>query len=64
MAFALYYIWAPHAPNNHTLNFSTGAHDMTPLFELAEELGLYIIVQSVAYVNSEANAGGLLCTPS
>lgn len=63
-AFAFYYRWARHSPNNHTLDLSTGAHDMTPLFELAEELGLYIIVQPGAYVNAEANTGGLLCTPS
>jgi len=57
-AFAFYSSWAYHAPNNHTLDFSTGAHDIVPLYELAKELGLYIIVRPGPYVNAEANAGG------
>ena len=57
-AFAFYSSWAYHAPNNQTLDFTTGAHDLTPLFELAKELGLYIIVRPGPYVNAEASAGG------
>ncbi|XHG07467.1 hypothetical protein AWENTII_010610 [Aspergillus wentii] len=57
-AFAFYSSWAYHAPNNHTVDFSTGARDITPIFELAKELGLYIIVRPGPYVNAEANAGG------
>lgn len=57
-AFAFYSSWAYHAPNNSTLDFTTGAHDFTPLFELAKELGLYIIVRPGPYVNAEASAGG------
>ncbi|KAJ5682963.1 hypothetical protein N7462_006128 [Penicillium macrosclerotiorum] len=56
--FAFYSSWAYHAPNNHTLDFTTGAHDFSPLFTLAKELGLYIIVRPGPYVNAEASAGG------
>ncbi|KAJ6073608.1 uncharacterized protein N7446_001385 [Penicillium canescens] len=57
-AFAFYSSWAYHAPNNATIDFTTGAHDITPIFELAKELGLYIIVRPGPYVNAEASAGG------
>lgn len=57
-AFAFYSSWAYHAPNNHTVDFHTGAHDITPIFELAKELGMYMIVRPGPYVNAEASAGG------
>lgn len=41
-AFAFYSSWAYHAPNNSTVDFSTGARDITPIFELAKELGMYM----------------------
>ena len=44
--------------NNHTLDFTTGAHDFTRLFEIAKRVGLYVIVRPGPYVNAEANAGG------
>ncbi|GKZ78027.1 hypothetical protein AnigIFM56816_001151 [Aspergillus niger] len=56
--FAFYSSWAWHAPNNHTVDFSTGARDITPIFELAKELGMYIIVRPGPYINAEASAGG------
>lgn len=55
---AFYSSWAYHAPNNHTVDFSTGARDITPIYELAKELGMYIIVRPGPYVNAEASAGG------
>ncbi|GAB1217937.1 hypothetical protein ATERTT37_007180 [Aspergillus terreus] len=57
-AFAFYSSWGYHAPNNHTVDFSTGARDITPIYELAKELGMYIIVRPGPYVNAEASAGG------
>ncbi|GKZ22578.1 hypothetical protein AbraIFM66951_006437 [Aspergillus brasiliensis] len=57
-AFAFYSSWAWHAPNNHTVDFSTGARDITPIFDLAKELGMYIIVRPGPYINAEASAGG------
>lgn len=56
--FSIYSSWAWHAPNNHTVDFSTGARDITPIFELAKELGMYIIVRPGPYINAEASAGG------
>ncbi|KAL2853348.1 glycoside hydrolase superfamily [Aspergillus pseudoustus] len=56
--FAFYSSWAYHAPNNHTVDFSTGARDITSIYELAKELGMYIIVRPGPYVNAEASAGG------
>ncbi|CAG8012867.1 unnamed protein product [Penicillium nalgiovense] len=56
--FAFYSSWAYHAPNNATVDFKTGARDITPIFELAKELGMYVIVRPGPYVNAEANAGG------
>ncbi|CAL5867040.1 uncharacterized protein PFLUO_LOCUS1252 [Penicillium psychrofluorescens] len=57
-AFAFYSNWAYHAPNNHTVDFSTGAHDIRGLFELAKDIGLYIIVRPGPYINAEVTAGG------
>ncbi|KAL4809325.1 glycoside hydrolase superfamily [Aspergillus unguis] len=56
--FAFYSSWAYHAPNNHTVDFSTGARNIKHIFDLAEELGMYIIVRPGPYVNAEASAGG------
>jgi hypothetical protein len=57
-AFAFYGHWGFHNPNNHTLDFTTGAHDFTKLFDIAKKVGLYVIVRPGPYVNAEANAGG------
>ncbi|KAF2727081.1 hypothetical protein EJ04DRAFT_582284 [Polyplosphaeria fusca] len=57
-AFAFYGHWGYHSPNNKTLDFSTGAHDFSKLFDIAKRVGLYVIVRPGPYVNAEANAGG------
>lgn len=57
-AFAFYGNWAYHSANNKTLDFTTGAHDFTKLFEIAHRVGLYVITRPGPYVNAEANAGG------
>ncbi|KAL6711312.1 hypothetical protein ACN47E_005843 [Coniothyrium glycines] len=57
-AFAFYGNWAYHSANNNTLDFTTGAHDFTKLFEIAQRVGLYVITRPGPYVNAEANAGG------
>ena len=57
-AFAIYGHWGFHAPTANSLNFEDGAHDFTPLFELAHKLGLYVFVRPGPYVNAESNAGG------
>jgi len=40
------------------LDFETGAHDFERLFEIAKDIGLYVIFRPGPYVNAEANAGG------
>ncbi|KAF2189832.1 glycoside hydrolase family 35 protein [Zopfia rhizophila CBS 207.26] len=57
-AYAFYGNWGYHSPNNFMLDFTTGAHDFSPLLEIAKEVGLYVIVRPGPYVNAEANAGG------
>ncbi|KAF2016952.1 glycoside hydrolase family 35 protein [Aaosphaeria arxii CBS 175.79] len=57
-AFAFYGHWGYHSANNQTLDFTSGAHDFTKLFEIAKKVGLYVIVRPGPYVNAEANAGG------
>lgn len=55
---AFYGNWGYHSANNHTTDFKTGAHDFTKLFEIAKDVGLYVITRPGPYVNAEANAGG------
>ncbi|UPL02867.1 hypothetical protein LCI18_013801 [Fusarium solani-melongenae] len=54
----LYEHWGWHAPNNQTLDFETGAHDFASAFDIAKELGLYIVYRPGPYSNTEANGGG------
>ncbi|KAF2866138.1 putative beta-galactosidase B [Massariosphaeria phaeospora] len=57
-AFAFYGHWGYHSANNHTLDFETGAHDFSRLFDIAKRVGLYIITRPGPYVNAETTAGG------
>lgn len=57
-AFTLYAHWGYHMPNPTTLDFTSGAHDFTPLFEIAQRIGLYVLVRPGPYINAETNAGG------
>jgi beta-galactosidase GanA len=50
--------WGWHSPKDGVLDFETGAHDFERLFEIAKDLGLYVIFRPGPYVNAEANAGG------
>ncbi|PSN61181.1 putative beta-galactosidase B [Corynespora cassiicola Philippines] len=57
-AFAFYGHWGYHSHNNQTLDFETGAHDFSKLYEIAKRVGLYVISRPGPYVNAETNAGG------
>ncbi|ROW02998.1 hypothetical protein VMCG_05753 [Cytospora schulzeri] len=58
-AFSIYGHWGYHSPSAEgPLDFTTGAHDFTPIMDLAGELGLYMIVRPGPYVNAETNGGG------
>lgn len=56
--FSIYSHWGYHSPSDGVLDFTTGAHDFTLIMDLAEELGLYMMVRPGPYVNAETNAGG------
>ncbi|TGO38258.1 hypothetical protein BHYA_0078g00100 [Botrytis hyacinthi] len=55
--FAIYTHWYFHNPNSETLDFENGAHDFTKIFDLAKELGMYVVFRPGPYVNAETNAG-------
>jgi beta-galactosidase GanA len=57
-AFSIYNSWAFHQASPDVLDFESGAHNFTTIMEMAEELGLYMIVRPGPYVNAETNAGG------
>ncbi|WPH04809.1 beta-galactosidase [Acrodontium crateriforme] len=56
--FTFYSSWAWHAFNSTTLDFESGAHDITKLYEIAKDVGLYFLLRPGPYINAEANAGG------
>lgn len=58
-AFTFYAHWGFHAPNPDTVDFTTGAHNYTKLYELAKEIGLYVFIRPGPYINAEASAGGM-----
>lgn len=47
-----------HSPKDGVLDFETGAHNFTRLFDIAKDLGLYVIFRPGPYVNAESSAGG------
>ncbi|RDW75679.1 hypothetical protein BP5796_06500 [Coleophoma crateriformis] len=50
--------WAYHSPKNGTVDFETGAHNFTRLFEITKQVGLYVLFRPGPYINAEASAGG------
>ncbi|KAK3501824.1 glycoside hydrolase superfamily [Neurospora crassa] len=56
---SIYTHWGFHAPTPDQTDFSTGAHNLTRFFEMAKEVGLYVLARPGPYINGELNAGGL-----
>ncbi|KAG5634382.1 hypothetical protein H0H81_002169, partial [Sphagnurus paluster] len=56
---SIYSHWAYHSPNNSTVDFENGARDITKIFELAKEVGLFVALRGGPYINAETTAGGL-----
>lgn len=48
--------WHSAAPDH--LDFETGAHNFSRIFDIAKDLGLYILFRPGPYINAETNAGG------
>jgi beta-galactosidase GanA len=42
-AFLLYAHWGYHNPSPGVLDFSSGAHDFTPILTYAKDVGLYVL---------------------
>ncbi|KAK4569364.1 hypothetical protein LTR86_003127 [Recurvomyces mirabilis] len=57
-AFSIYVHWGFHSSAPGQLDFETGAHNFSRIFDLAEELGLYMLVRPGPYINAETTAGG------
>lgn len=57
-AFSIYAHWGWHSPADGMLDFETGAHNFTRIFDIAKDLGLYILVRPGPYINAETTAGG------
>ena len=54
----MYGNWGWHSPADGVLDFETGAHNFSRIFDIAKDLGLFVIFRPGPYVNAEANAGG------
>ncbi|KAL1311871.1 hypothetical protein AAFC00_001943 [Neodothiora populina] len=55
---SFYSHWGFHSASNGTLDFETGAHNITSLFEICHDIGLYILFRPGPYINAETTAGG------
>lgn len=47
-----------HAPRDGIVDFESGAHNITSLFETCKSLGLYIFYRPGPYINAESTGGG------
>ncbi|KAK5130090.1 hypothetical protein LTR08_002478 [Meristemomyces frigidus] len=57
-AFSIYNHWGWHSAAPGKLDFETGAHNFTRIFDIAKDLGLYVLVRPGPYINAETTAGG------
>lgn len=56
--FSIYTHWGWHSAADGKLDFETGAHNIAPIFDMAKELGLYVLLRPGPYINAETSAGG------
>ncbi|KAI7362936.1 glycoside hydrolase family 35 protein, partial [Hortaea werneckii] len=56
--FSIYSHWGYHSPADGELDFESGAHNITRIFTIAKDLGLYVIVRPGPYINAESTGGG------
>lgn len=55
---SVYTHWGYHSASNDTLDFESGAHDFTPIFDIAKDVGLYVNWRPGPYINAETTGGG------
>ncbi|KAK4234521.1 glycoside hydrolase superfamily [Achaetomium macrosporum] len=56
---SIYTHWGFHAPTPDSVDFRTGAHNLTCFLEMARDVGLYVMVRPGPYINGELSAGGM-----
>src|SRR3954470_827765 len=54
---SIYVDWGYHSPKPGVYDFS-GVRDLDRFFDIANELGIYVIVRPGPYINAEVDAGG------
>ena len=57
-SMSFYSHWGYHAPAPNTLDFSSGGHNITRLYEIARDTGLFVTARPGPYINAETSAGG------
>ncbi|TKA82558.1 hypothetical protein B0A55_01201 [Friedmanniomyces simplex] len=57
-AFSIYAHWGFHSAAHGELDFESGAHNFSRIFDMAKELGLYMLVRPGPYINAETTGGG------
>ncbi|KAK3650132.1 hypothetical protein LTR56_006407 [Elasticomyces elasticus] len=57
-AFSIYAHWGYHSAAHGELDFESGAHNLTRIFDMAKELGLYMLIRPGPYINAETTGGG------
>lgn len=55
---SFYFHWGWHAPTASSLDFTNGAHNITRLYEIVNDVGIYVTSRPGPYINAESNAGG------
>lgn len=56
---SIYFFWSYHSPSEGVYDFTTPPRDIQRLFDIAKEVGLYVIARPGPYCNAETNGGGL-----
>ncbi|KAF2233323.1 glycoside hydrolase family 35 protein [Viridothelium virens] len=57
-AITVYFFWSYHSASRDVFDFTTSGKDIQRLFDMAKEVGMYVIARPGPYINGEANAGG------
>ncbi|KAF6808249.1 putative beta-galactosidase b [Colletotrichum sojae] len=56
---SFYSHWGYHAAFPSAVDFSTGAHNLSRLYSMARDVGLYVSARPGPYINAELSGGGL-----